>query len=89
MPQIFERYMEPSDFPFMVKIDIEGGEQDLFESNTDWVEHTAIVVVELHDWLFPRQRTSLPFLRCVSALDRDFVYRGENVFSINNQLLPT
>jgi FkbM family methyltransferase len=86
IPQILEEYGEPAYYPFMVKIDIEGGEKDLFEGDTSWVERTAIVVVELHDWLLPRQGTAIPFLRCVSALDRDFVLNGENVFSIDNRL---
>jgi FkbM family methyltransferase len=73
-------------YPFIVKIDIEGGEEDVFARNTGWVGRTPVIVAELHDWLFPRQRTSLPFLRCVSALDRDFVYSGEDVFSIANDL---
>jgi FkbM family methyltransferase len=84
--QVFQENGEPLFHPFLVKIDIEGGERDLFEGDTSWVERTAIVVVELHDWLLPRQRTAIPFLRCVSALDRDFVQIGENVFSIDNRL---
>jgi FkbM family methyltransferase len=86
MSQLFQEYAEPMYHPFLVKIDIEGGESDLFATDTAWVERTAIVIVELHDWLLPGQRTALPFLRCVSALDRDFVHIGENVFSIDNRL---
>jgi FkbM family methyltransferase len=73
-------------YPFVAKIDIEGGEEDVFARNTDWVAKTPVVVTELHDWLFPRQRTALPFLRCISGQDRDFVYNGEDVFSIANNL---
>ena len=36
-------------FPFIVKIDIEGSEDDLFSSNTDWVAKFPIIVVEPHD----------------------------------------
>lgn len=73
-------------FPFMVKIDIEGGEGDLFAANTEWVAETPIVAIELHDWMLPKQGTSRSFLKCVAALDRDFVYLGENIFSIANDL---
>ncbi len=83
--QIFQEHCEPPCYPFLVKVDIEGGEKDLFEANTEWVLRTPLVIVELHDWLLSRQGTALPFLRCVSALDRDFVYIGENVFSIDNR----
>jgi len=70
--------------PFIAKIDIEGGEADLFLPPTDWVDLFPLMIVELHDWLMPRQRTSQPFLQCVAARDRDFVHLGENVFSIRN-----
>jgi FkbM family methyltransferase len=86
LSQIFQDHCQPPYYPFLVKIDIEGGEKDLFQADTDWVQNTAVVIVELHDWLIPQQGTALPFLRCVSALDRDFVCIGENVFSINNRL---
>lgn len=83
---LYDEYGDADLYPFLTKIDIEGGEQDVFARNTGWVARTPIVAVELHDWLFPGQRTALPFLRCVSALDRDFVYSGEDVFSIANNL---
>jgi FkbM family methyltransferase len=70
--------------PFIVKVDIEGGEEELFSKNLDWLSSVPLVVIELHDWKFPTQGTSLPFLRAVASLDRDFVHIGENVFSIRN-----
>jgi FkbM family methyltransferase len=88
IPQILADYGSPSCDPFLVKVDIEGGEKDLFGANTAWVERIPLLLVELHDWLLPRQGTALPFLRCISALDRDFVYIGETVFSIDNRLRP-
>jgi FkbM family methyltransferase len=83
---IHERHLDRSSFPFLVKIDIEGAEEDVFTRNTDWLSETPIVIIELHDWMLPGKGTALPFLRCVSALDRDFLYSGENVFSIDNTL---
>jgi FkbM family methyltransferase len=73
-------------FPFIVKIDIEGGEADLFSGATAWVEHTPILITELHDWLLPKGGSSRPFLRCISRLDRDFLYSAEDVYSIANDL---
>jgi FkbM family methyltransferase len=73
-------------FPFIAKIDVEGGERDLFSSNTEWVARTPLLVVELHDWLLPKEGTSRPFLDCISKLDRDFVYIGEDIYSIANDL---
>jgi FkbM family methyltransferase len=85
MNQIFQDFGDSS-FPLIVKIDIEGAERDLFSANTEWVTRTPLIIIELHDWMVPKQRTSAPFLRCVAELDRDFVTAGNNVFSIANQL---
>jgi FkbM family methyltransferase len=73
-------------FPFIVKLDIEGAEKDVFSANTEWVARTPLIILELHDWLMPGQGCATPFLRCISALDRDFVFIGENVYSIANDL---
>jgi len=70
--------------PFIAKIDIEGGEADLFAGDTGWVDAFPLLIVELHDWLLPRAGTSRGFLRCMAERDRDFVFLGENVFSIAN-----
>ena len=70
--------------PFIVKIDVEGFEEELFSQNLGWIERFPLLVIELHDWLLPRRRNSHSFLAAISALDRDFVYIGENVFSISN-----
>ena len=86
MDALYAEFGDSAHFPFLAKIDIEGGEQDVFSANTDWVARTPVIVTELHDWLFPRKGTALPFLRCVSALERDFVYSGEDVFSIAHDL---
>jgi FkbM family methyltransferase len=73
-------------FPFIVKVDIEGAEKDLFSANTEWVAVTPIIIVELHDWLLQKEGTSRPFLRCMSELDRDFIGLDADVFSIANDL---
>jgi FkbM family methyltransferase len=75
-------------FPFLVKVDIEGAEADLFAANTEWVAKTPLIIVELHDWLFPKTANSRAFLQCVSRDNRDFVYvLTEEVYSISNDLL--
>ena len=71
--------------PFIVKIDIEGFEGELFSRNLEWLDRFYVLIIELHDWMLPRQRSSQSFLRAVGALDRDFLQVGENVFSIANR----
>jgi FkbM family methyltransferase len=73
-------------FPFIVKIDIEGAEADVFAANTDWVAATPLILIEPHDWLMPRGGTSRGFLKCIAEQDRDFLIIGENICSISNQL---
>jgi FkbM family methyltransferase len=68
------------DFPFIVKIDIEGAQQALFSSHTAWVERVHLIVLELDDWLLPWQGTSRPFFACVSQYPFDYLLRGENIF---------
>lgn len=70
--------------PFLAKIDIEGGEAELFSRDTDWVDEFPLLIIELHDWLLPGSGNSRNFLKCIAGRNRDFVYLGENVFSIRN-----
>lgn len=72
--------------PFMAKIDIEGAESELFAANTEWVDQTPIIIIELHDWLMPGTANSRAFLQCIAGRDRDFVHIGENIFSIANNI---
>lgn len=81
--------MAPDCTPFILKIDIEGAEADLFSEEPEVFGRFPLVIVELHDWLLPRGRTSQPFLKWHAARDRDFVQLGENIFSLCNTLLPT
>lgn len=76
---------ENSGIPFIAKIDIEGGERELFSKNLEWVDKFPIIIIELHDWLFPGEANSLNFLRCIANLKRDFIFHGENIFSLKNQ----
>lgn len=40
---------------FVVKVDIEGFESDLFAHDTGWVGKTSALYVEPHNYLFPGQ----------------------------------
>lgn len=77
--------IEPDDDPFILKIDIEGGEADLFQVGD--FQRFPVVIIELHDWLLPRAGTSKSFLKWHVSQDRDLVHHGENIFSLCNALL--
>jgi FkbM family methyltransferase len=63
---------------FLVKMDIEGGERDLFDDAT-LAQDAACLIVELHDWLYPNQHTSRSFLRFLAHSDREIAVCGENI----------
>lgn len=69
----------------LVKIDIEGGEAALFRSNTDWISHAGLIVIELHDWLYPWKCTSQNFFRQMSTFEFDYLTRGENTFCFSHR----
>jgi len=68
--------------PFVIKIDIEGFESNLFARDTGWIDDFEVMIIELHDWLLPGECNSENFLRAISQHHRDFVYMGENIFSL-------
>lgn len=70
--------------PFIIKIDIEGFETDLFSGDVSWIDAFALVVVELHDWMLPGTASSRPVVAALAARNRDFLIRGENIFSFRN-----
>ena len=81
--EIFEQ--NSIDIPFIIKIDIEGFEDNLFKKNTNWVRKTPLIIVEPHDWMLPSKGVFKNFLKTISSQDRDFVINGENVFSLVNE----
>jgi FkbM family methyltransferase len=74
IPEAFNR---ASGSPFMVKIDIEGFESDLFEENTDWLAEITVLHIEPHDWMFPGRGTSLAFQKAVARYDFELFIAGE------------
>lgn len=64
---------------FIVKVDIEGFEADLFADNVDWVEESAAIIIEPHDWLLPGAGTSKSFQRALLGKDREILLLGENL----------
>lgn len=68
--------------PFIVKLDIEGGEADLFSSNTGWIDETPVIIVELHDWLIPGSGDA--YRAAASGRRRDQYQLGENTVSVKS-----
>jgi len=64
---------------FLVKIDIEGAESQVFQESTGWLGNTTMVIIELHDWLLPGQGTSKNFFKRLGESNFDVVLHGENL----------
>ncbi|MET0456955.1 MAG: FkbM family methyltransferase [Mycobacterium sp.] len=67
---------------FLVKIDIEGFESDLFSANVEWVRDAKIIFIEPHDWLLPGQATSRNFQRVLAEHEFDVIVSGENLLYV-------
>jgi FkbM family methyltransferase len=70
---------EKSNRLFLVKMDIEGAEAQVFQDRAEWLELTTMLVIELHDWLLPGQGTSRNFFKRLGENEFDVVLRGENL----------
>lgn len=86
VPELVSKYGGEGFFPFIVKIDIEGAEAELFSSNSEWVDFFPVLIIELHDWLLAGSNSSNNFLKCIAGRARDFVLLRENIFSIRTPL---
>lgn len=87
LSDIIRERMASGGIPFIIKIDIEGSEADLFRASTNWLRVVPLLIIELHDWMLPGKGVSRNFLRAISNYNFDFVYQGENVFCFNNDAL--
>lgn len=87
VPELLQKFSWRDGYlPFILKVDIEGYESALFDGQCDWIDEFALMITELHDWALPTQGTSRNFLRALAERERDFIYIGENVFSIAYRL---
>jgi FkbM family methyltransferase len=68
--------------PFLLKVDIEGAEKNLFDGDTDAINRFPLIILEPHDWLMPGQHTSQEFFRFHAAAGREFCMKHENVASV-------
>lgn len=68
--------------PFIIKIDIEGFESDLFSENTEWMDLFPVVLIELHDWMLPGKTVTQNFLREIASRRREFMHFDGYIASI-------
>ena len=69
----------------ILKIDIEGAEKYIFETETAWLEKVKVLIIELHD--FMEKESSNNFFRAITKLKGfDFFISGENLVFINTRI---
>ena len=77
---------EKKTWPFIIKIDIEGFEKELFNSNYQWMNKFKIIIIEIHDWMEPSQSISSSYIMAMSRIlkknKRDLIIMGENLVSV-------
>jgi FkbM family methyltransferase len=77
--------MVPGGRPWIVKLDIEGGQDELFSANTDWVADAELIMLEPDDWAFAWSGSTVNFLRALSAYDFDYVLDGEMILCFRHR----
>lgn len=73
--------------PFILKMDIEGAEENVFRGDCDWIDLFPLIILETHDWMLPGLGNSRGFYQQVSSRNFDIIQNGENTFCFNNNLL--
>jgi FkbM family methyltransferase len=70
--------------PFILKLDVEGAEKEILEIQPTCLSKFPAIFIETHDFMFPRKGHARPVLKTLSALNNDFLIKGENILSIRN-----
>jgi FkbM family methyltransferase len=67
---------------FLLKVDIEGAEGNLFDSkeNEEILNLFDVVVVEIHDWMLPGKMTALKVFKWAVRSNREICIKAENVW---------
>lgn len=79
--------MNKNAVPFILKIDVEGAEKDLFNHSLDLIALFPVIIFEPHDFYMPGAKTASPFFKFHAETGRDFAFGYENVFSLDVNLM--
>ena len=67
---------------FMVKMDIEGFEEDVFSQNLNWLDGISALLIETHDRLMPGRYSSAPLQRAIAARRFEILISGDNLIYV-------
>jgi FkbM family methyltransferase len=85
--EIVEALTQNDHVPFIMKMDIEGAESDVFSGDAGWVDRFPLVVIELHDWMLPFSGSSRDIFKSFGRFDFDVVIKNQLCFFFNNRIL--
>lgn len=77
--QLYETHSSGS-FPFLVRVDMGGGEEELFSANAEWIDRTPIIMLKNHNGNLPAAFSGLKrisytvgshVISCSRSLDRE------------------
>lgn len=74
----------PDCFPFMLKVDIEGHEKDIFAVDAELMDRFEAIFFEPHDWMLPGEGTSQSFLEFAAARRRALLVSGDKIVSVRS-----
>lgn len=86
---LIERNASDTMVPFILKIDVEGAEKELFDHSLPTIASFPLIIFEPHDFYMPGARTASPFFKFHAASGRDFLFHYENVFSMDMTAMRT
>lgn len=75
----------PGHFPFILKVDIEGHEKEIFAADPDLLDRFDVIFFEPHDWMLPGEATSQSFLSFLAGHARDFLISGDKIVSVRRE----
>lgn len=67
----------PNGTSWIVKLDIEGAQDEMFSQNCEWVGEADLIILELDDWAFPWSGSSVNFFKALSEHKFDYLLSGE------------
>lgn len=73
--------------PFILKIDIEGAETEVFSVDSPFLSKIPLIIMEPHDWMLPFEASSKNFYSEISKHQSDILMHGENIFCFNVNIL--
>ncbi|GGD50050.1 FkbM family methyltransferase [Erythrobacter arachoides] len=74
----------PDGEPWIVKLDIEGAQDELFSGDTGWVGRTDLILLELDDWAFPWSGSSITFFQALAQHRFDYLLNEELILAFRH-----